>query len=403
MNATFCRGRRAVAIGLLSVTALILSSCVELIGQRFFVYYHADEDVLEVVIFYDGVHRNRGHHDQQRTEEQIHEFIRDGNVMLLDWWGHIEVGELADAAEETDRSETERRVLQHLAEHLEVETLGHARSGPGQISGVQRVTIAEFSTLVDRLDALIAEGLERYVEKPPRGARRTAQLLAEALEAEYRWLELDGQVLTFNAPLDRREWTMARHEAFDWLIDRLAELIDAPEQFHEAEADLRRGMVTLANLPLHYSDRDGELRISIGHRETANTYPFHIRDADDYNKDLVDTVRDEAPHNVNRELALHKLDAEAHPLRDELKGLAEHGPVDVAIRGLLALVEADDQHASAAAEALDSFAGRWNEAAHSPEAPGARPDAEGEQRRWLRRWQRWLERVEQFPISSAAQ
>ncbi len=399
MNSLFCRGRRAVAIGLLAITALILSSCVELIGQRFIVHYDSDADVLEVLIFYDGVHRNRDHHDQQRTEEQIHEFIRDGNVMLLDWWGHVEVGELADAAEEADRSEAERRVLQHLAEHLEVEALGHARSGPGQISGVQRLTIAEFSTLVDRLDALVAEQLERYVEQPPHSARRTARLLKEALEADHRWLELDGQGLEFNAPIDRREWAIARHKALDGLIDLLAETVDAPEQFQKTERDLRGGMVTLANLPLHYSDRDGELRISIGHREMANTYPFYIRDADEYNEDLVDKVRDEVPRDVNRELALYKVDAEAHPLRDELTGLAEHGPVDLAIRGLVALVEADDQHASAAAKALDSFAARWNEAAHSPEAPGARPEAEGEQRRWLRQWQRWLERVERFPVS----
>ena len=388
---------RLPVVALIVGLCLLVASCVELIGQRFIVHYDRGADVLEVLIFYDGVHRNREQKSVEESAEQVRQFIQKGNVMLLDWWGHIEVADLAEMAGDEELSDPQRAVLAHLSQHMRVEAVGHARSGPGQVSGVQRVTIGRFSELIEALNRLLDETFTDLAQEPPKPLQRTMRLWQQAADDGHRWLRLDGQAIAFHAPVDRREWAMARSDLLDSLVDDLKRVTHDAEQFEQVERDLRLAVTFLANVPLTYSDRDGELRLSLGHSRSANTYPFRIREEGRYNEDLEQVIQEVAPLDVTRKLALGALKPDAHSPAGAVAMLAEHGPVELKIRGLIGLVEAEDEHAAAAAEMLDDFAARWNQQRKSPAAPDPQPRQDQAREAWLEQWREWAATVELFP------
>ena len=83
--------RRRASIGLwLSVAMLAaLSGCVELTGQRITWFYDQAKDELQILLYYDGIH-DSGSGTEPGT---IANFVRDGNVMLLDWPFHVQMAE----------------------------------------------------------------------------------------------------------------------------------------------------------------------------------------------------------------------------------------------------------------------------------------------------------------------
>ena len=92
---------------MLAVLLLFLPGCVQLTGQRITWWYDRAKDELQVLIHYDGIH-DSGNDQNGKGTEQIPPFVREGNVMLLDWPFQLEMAAVRKKAGKGGRADRSR-------------------------------------------------------------------------------------------------------------------------------------------------------------------------------------------------------------------------------------------------------------------------------------------------------
>src|SRR5437764_909540 len=111
--------------------ALFFPSCVELDGQRLSFFYDAARDEMRVLLFYDGIHDKP---DGTKGAEQIPEFVKSGSVMLLDWWGQLDLAAIRAGVAATQPAEGQpaqtlgqRAVMKAIIDSIRTEPIAHYR------------------------------------------------------------------------------------------------------------------------------------------------------------------------------------------------------------------------------------------------------------------------------------
>ena len=140
---------RFLIVGLVLLAA---PGCVELTGQRITWSYDAAKDELQILLFYDGVH-DSGTDQYGKGAEQIPQFVKHGDFMLLNWPLHFDRAkaeqEVNDPLFSSDGREFDRACL-----IVRTEPIGYYREPDGRLGAAQRVTIPAAKKFFARLNGI---------------------------------------------------------------------------------------------------------------------------------------------------------------------------------------------------------------------------------------------------------
>lgn len=415
--------RRASAALVLALVAL-LASCTELDGQRISIRYDAAADVLHVLLHYDGIHEKDG--DSPDGREQIPAFLAGGDVLLLDWFGHVEMKEIREEAEKEGTPPALKAFLRALAGSVKARAVGHYRDPRGRIGAVQHVEVRDASVLVRKANAALNEGILAGREDPE--WRRTAARMKAGAREGRQWIFIDGHAVGITFAADPAEWALIRRKAVRDVAREYAEerrkeegdaAPDVPEEappgetpeaaaLRIAEAERREaaareatprdrglGLAFLGLSPAALVETAESVTFRIGDPGRPSTLRIPLRDVDD--RSLDEVVMRNVPRDLDGALADRVLGVAAAEDPD-LLDLLRWGPPEEKGRVLLLRARnATGGERDAAMAGLAAFAEAWNRDVGVPPAPvaGTRdggvviPDPREDPEGHLRSWAAW--------------
>jgi hypothetical protein len=371
--------RRIPLLLLLTLTTLWLASCVELEGQRISFFHDQTKDELRVLIFYDGVHDSG---ENGNGAEQLPAFVKNGDILLLDWIGHVERDRIQGAADDAE-SPPAKRALAQASLAITSRPIGHYRDGSGEIGAAQLVVIPRVSEWLKKLNAFLDEAVQR---QEPTGWRRTNALWKEAGKRGYTWVSLDGHAIRVRFPVEPDEWAAMRAAGVAGLLSELVSQDEAGER----EATARMLAQAIASAPLAYEEADGEVRIRIGDPNRPSTLRFTLRD--EYQPNLEAAVTAEVPAALSPAVGQQVLgqpQAEA-----AIADVIAWGPPEEAARGLFELSRGQGEAATTAKQKLDAWAAQWDQTHGHRRAPDAGAAADA--------WREWFRQMRYFPAEAPA-
>lgn len=377
---------------LLAVLLVLLPGCVQLTGQRITWCYDRAKDELQVLIDYDGIH-DSGNDNNGKGTEQIPPFVREGNVMLLDWPFQLDMAELrkkADEKAEKSGPELLERDWARLFLSLKTEAVGYYREPDGRIGAVQRITVPRASEFLAKANGLISRQILEASPVSDETMKRTVDRICTAARQGHTWIRLDGQSIRIDVPVHPDEWAGFKvqhlHEAAKCVADFLAPKATTHEKV--AYLGLLQG---LTSAPISYLERDDRVEFVLGRAKTPSTAHFEIRS--DYEPSLEKVVAKSVKTNVDQTAADALLQPNAAAC-DRIRALLDWGPPEDRVRALMSAAQGGDAARKTAAIAqLASWARRWNEEHGVPQAPtieGGSFDPVA--------WNKWYAAMRQYPV-----
>lgn len=381
--------KRIFLLAAAGAIAITLTGCVELTGQRIAWRYDAGADTLEALLFYDGVHNSKD--EDADAPQQLADFVRNGDVMIADWFLHWQLGELRRAADDANADPATRQLGEAL-KSVTVRTIGHYREPGGRIGAAQLVTIAQARRFVEAINGSLNRALSENAEQNPPaedGFRRTQEAIAKAAKAGHSWLAIDGQALRVTVPVDDREWAANKGKVLTQLFN--------PDGNERGEEE-RRGMRLLAQLlsatPVSYVERSGAIDVTIGRTDQTSVLRFDIRDA--YSDNLAKALTDAAPTYLDAQVADWLLaGAPADKSPAGVKQVVEFGPPEAHVAALLSIAQRlGDEPKAEAAKRLAAFGDRWRDGPGLPEIPPTMDDRAA----YFDAWRGWYGAMKSWPL-----
>lgn len=370
---------------LLEIVLLVISGCVELTSQRISWFYDAPKDELCILIHYDGIH-DSGDGD----DEQVREFVKNGDVMFRDWIGHLEMAYYRRQLQDPNTEPLEKDWAR-LVTSIKTELVGYYREPDGRMGAAQLVTIPKARAFVRKLNGLISrEILEEEINKDDPMAR-TQQRIRAAAKDGHQWLTLDGHSIRFTLPVHPDEWLRARGK---FLEDRFKELAEALKADVEGEkmTDIKAGVQMLSSVPVSYIESADQVTFVLGRPKMPSTWRMKLQD--EYEPSLENVVVETVKVDLDKALAEMLLDKDARPSA-LLSAVRSFGPPEEQVRALMAAAQnGDDKQKKAAIERLGSWAKQWNRDHGVPKAPKMRDKLED----YLAAWKKWYGQMRQYPI-----
>jgi hypothetical protein len=386
--------RLMLAAGLLA----LLGGCVELDGQRFSWCYDPATDELQILIHYDGVH-DSGNDKYGKGAEQIPKFVRDGDVMVLDWPFQFSREAVRRTAAEPAGNPQERKMAQAIArlvEDVRIEPIGYYREPDGKMGAAQRITIPRAKSFVKKVNELINTGIVEELQKgrsqkdqpKPSSMPRTLERIEAAAKSGHQWVTLDGQAVRVVVPVHPGEWNRAKGET---IADAAKAIAGGDEKFQKSAEEFMNLFRVCAFTPLGYLDRGDEIEVVIGRAKTTSTLRAEIRDGHKPNLEnaIVETVKTD----LDEQLAAALLDEDAKP-SPAIAAVLKFGPPEDQVRALITAFEKGDaKKKEAVVERLNRFAAEWNRDRVVPEAPKDLPATTSD----LTAWKEWYAAVKHYP------
>jgi hypothetical protein len=371
----------------LAVLLLLIPGCVQLTGQRITWFYDQAKDELQILIHYDGIH-DSGNDNNGKGTEQIPQFVREGNVMLLDWPFQLDMAALHKKAEESGAKLLERDWARLLLS-LKTEAVGYYREPDGRVGAVQRITVPRASEFVAKANSLISR---QILESPPAGdatVARTVQRIVAAARQGHAWIRLDGQSIRIDVSVDPDEWAACKaqflHNAAKYAAQALG-----PKATAEEKAAYLWNLQGLTSAPVSYVEKDDGVEFALGRAKTPSTWRYQIRS--EYEPSLEKVVAETVKTNVDETAAGALLEPNA-AASEAIRALLDWGPPEARVRALMSAAGGGDAARKAAAIGqLASWARRWNEARGAAQAPSMEAASYDPAA-----WKKWYAAMRQFP------
>ena len=374
-----------VALGL---ACLAVAACVELTGQRITWFHDAANDTLVVLVHYDGIHDSKN--GEPAEPGAIADFVRDGDVMLVDWWGRLDMKSYRERAQRTDPlvAGAAKLVLR-----LRAEPLGHYREPDGRIGGLQRITISGISSFVKQANALFSQAVLQGEVFETKDLPRSVARMHEAARAGHAWFALRGHSIRFTLPVHPAEWARAKADGLEKLFREIFQDAASRDQEKRSkwERELRLLVHALTSAPFSYLDEGDRVTFILGCEDRPTTWRLPLRES--YRPNLEKDVIQAAPTDLDRTVAqalLHPGD-DAPTIRTTLLAW---GPPEDQVRALCATARHDPEARTAALDRLAKWSEDWNRDVGVPRAPERTDDVEA----WLRAWDRWYAEVVCRPV-----
>lgn len=381
---------------LLLLALLALYGCVSLTGQRITWFHDALKDTFYILIQYDGIHEGKG--SNAMGKNQIPKFIADGDIMILDWFLHMERDEIDRSKASTDPVES---AAARLVDRVDVEVLGRYREPDGRVGAAQIVTIKDFKAFLKEGNRLINAALTR-LDREALVARakkigelwRTLDNILGAAQAGHTWVVAKGHSLQVTVPFHRDEWAETKGMV---VLDLMREVAGEISKDAKSKAVAENLIRSLAGVPFSLSESGGIVTLTVGDPKAPRT--FHIQFRDEYNKKLEPVVTEHVKTDLDAELRELLFDRQAKASAS-LRRVKHWMPPEVEVAALLEATRARPDLADAAkADAtvardraikqLHAFGRRWNEDQGHPEAPNAKGV---DQTEYLKAWAKWYAR-----------
>jgi len=360
----------------LSLLVLMVTACVRIAGQRFSWYHDQANDTLRILIHYDGIHEGTGR--QAKGAEQIPKFVKDGDILVLDWWGHLEMGPIREKLKNGNLLE---KMVAKMLTSFQARAAGHYVDPTGRIGALQVITVPKVSRFVKKLNELVCAAAiaGKLADK---GMPKTSELQKEEARNRHEWIRLDGHAIHVRIPIHPDEASKAKSDFLLGLVSR-AFAKEGPEH----KALVRRVVKQIAAAPVSVILEEELLTLVFGYKTRTCTIRLTCRD--DYNPKLEDVVKESVTTDLDREFAaalvaqLEATDQGEPPRLPGLFGdLEEWGPPEEQVRALLAVAKAPengkrlpkmsaDATRDKAFAALAVFGKSWNKRGLVPKAPAS--------------------------------
>lgn len=371
---------------------LVLYGCVELTGQRFTWFHDVLNDTFYVLIQYDGIHEGSG--SNRKGKDQIPEFIKDEDIMVLDWFFHMRRKEIGRSKE---RKDPVKAAAARLVDRLKVEVLGRYREPDGRVGAAQLVTIEKFKDFLKEANRLINASLVRLdretvvsqAKEEGELWRTLDRILAAAMRGRT-WVVARGHSLQVSVPVHQDEWAEAKGAA---ILDTVKELVRGFAKDAEKTELLVR---SLAGNAFSYAESGDMVTVTLGNPAVPRT--IHVQIRAEYNEQLEAVVVDHV--EVDLDGVLRRPPQKGVEANAVLRKVRHWLPREVEIGALLGATEVrtelvDLERAKAelardeAIKRLHVIGARWNEDRGHPEAPTAKGTSQAE---YLAGWHRWYAR-----------
>lgn len=397
-------GWRAARIALCGCVLLVLWACAVFQGQRITLFHDVPGDELLLVIHYDGIHEQRGNGNGKL---QIEQFVREGEILFLDWPLHLPTGEarkmIAAGGDLTSLPRT-RALVRYLLEHGSVTFLGSYRDFDGRVGAAQLVRVPGAREFVRLANQALDEALIETQEVEAGWSQTRARMLGEA-STGAQWITLDGHAVRLSAPVHPDEWAYLKarglSEVLSEMFSRGAKKGSSEGHALAVEARIRKVVQALTAVPLSYQEHDGRVTVQIGLPQRPSTLRFHLRDS--YESSLEETVHAHGGGDLDGRI----LGAQRAGVGEEGEGLEFSAellkllPPEERVRALIREAERDDAEVRRRAFSdLGAFATRWNENS-LPRAPVMAIDLDDDARAVaLEAWKRWYRQMIVFPLDA---
>lgn len=360
--------RRCIAVAF--VIAIVSAACVELTGQRIAWFHDVERDELRFLLAYDGVHDDEKQENAilgrgPTGKEQLEGFVKAGNVMIFDWFFHLDRKKLEESLS-SDESGPARRAFAEVAHSVAVSNVGHYRDHDGRIGALQHIVIPGARRFLAELNAAIRESIVAEFGGGDGAATRSRRLLLDACETEHDFLALDGQSFVITIPIDREEYRAAKREFFVEMF-RDARKLQADELTEVADTVRAVGGI-VSSLATSWTEEPDRLRIVLGDRDRSNLLRVTLRD--EYEDNLETDVARLVPASLD-EAVLDNAIAPQPPRRGTpLSDLLAFGPPELVAFALARVADdPNSPNAEAARGKLLAMANAWNDAGRLPAAP----------------------------------
>ncbi|MCK6482039.1 MAG: hypothetical protein L6R43_18405 [Planctomycetes bacterium] len=403
--------RRRLRLPILAFLLLFLASCVEVDGQRITLSYDREADVLRLLLHYDGIHDKE---DGKKGADQLATFVAEGDLMLLDWYGHVEMAELRKEAGKEPGFPALGAFKAALVDSVKCTVVGHYRDHRGTLGALQLVEVRRASALVRKANAALNEAILGRI--PESEWARTADRMRPGAAEEKQWIFLDGHSVGISFPAHPAEWSRNKVEFIADGVKETARKVadldarvaeEAPEEVVEvpveagmeppsaAEAEAsseererrqareRRSAEAGAGFfgqflgmsPVAIVETAESVMVRIGDPGRPSTFRFRLRDEELANMDAA--VLGVAPRSLDDALADRLLGGPV-PEDPGVRADLEWGPPEEAVRALLArAASSSGERRKAALDGLVAFAARWNREVGIPRAPAPGETAGG--------------------------
>lgn len=355
-----------------------LTACIELEGQRITIDYDRGRDHLTVLISYDGIHDHEAG-DLEESIQKLGRFVDGGDIMLVDWFGHIDRKEMREWSETVPKEDPEAspevtELVRALNRNMTVEILGHYRDPRGRIGAIQKIEISQVSRVIElangAINATIVGDIEPESEREPMGS-----IFLDAARNGWDWIGFDGKALAGRFPVPEG-WAYERSEFVRSLLDYWAEQMDAFQSGDLFSPDAFLPAIAALSI----DQAPGMVTVRVGYREEPTTIRLGLRRG--YKDNVAGAVIEAVPTQFDRRLseelltgdndveALSILGLRAIPHEDQVRAVLwarSNGQRDSADRWLVA------------------FKAYWEQRHRYPAAPASRPsDPE-----WEADWGTW--------------
>ena len=350
---------------------LACTACVRFTSQRLTFVHLPQQDELQVLILYDGVH-----HDGTKTPKEVAtriEAVLEGRELVLSEWPFAFQLELVEAtARRKNAGPALRSFCATLLENLKVQPLGRFDNPDGQLCAAVQVRVTKFQRLLASANAalrelVLADPRARLLGNQYPGSGR---LLAEWARAQKDFLAFEGQALRCMFPVEPREWQV-------WKVTTLRDHLESMRAARPA-ADTDP-LLQLAGNPIGLEESGGQVTVTIGNARSADAQTLRLRLRDQYEDNLRDPFTERVPALTPAMLpAFAPREELARPWIDALRAAAT-----------------DPAAAAQAQRQLQEFARRWSESRLEPATPGQDGD--------LAAWRSWYRRAAAFPFAAGTQ
>lgn len=378
---------RLTSLMLLGAALFLVPACVELTGQRISWFHDEANDELRILIFYDGIH-DSGSDKHGKGSEQISQFVKNGDVMIMDWWCHFDMEELRKAADDPDAEAVEREEGRLITTSIRSEPIGYYREPDGRIGAAQLVSIPNLNDFLRRLNTTISVGItaaeadDKDAEMP-----RTSQRMRAVAEDGHQWVTLDGHAILFKIPVHPDEWARYKGKFLRDLFDAVVEALGDDGVY--ADRIIMQG---LSSVPVSYVDQGDWVTFVLGQRDAPGTLRLAVRD--EYEASLEQVVIGEAKVDLDKSLA-EKVLGTGSTLSSPLSDILRWGPPEEQIRALIAVAGSDEgEQKEAAIVRLESWAEGWRVDHGIPKAPPKMEDLTS----YLLAWAQFYHALKEYPI-----
>jgi len=370
----------------ITVAAALLAfcGCIELTGQRITMRYDQAADRIYLLFHYDGIHNSeRG--TQKEAERSLRRFVAEGEVMLLDWFGHFPTKRVRGELDDEDLTPRVREFGALALDSMEVRNLGRYRDLDGRIGAAQMVVFNQGRKLIAAGNAAIneaflamddAEGDEMLERTFPRWRELAAQ--------DYEWITLEGNSLVWHCEVDPTEWLRLKLQFIKEMADYVTPASD------EAPADPQAALLAAAPLSIAQTARHVDARIGF----VAQPWTFRLEwRRDDYESNVESVVEEILPEDLDATIAHHLLNGV--PASGDFGEVLAWGPAEEQVRAVLRAERREfPLHIQRSPQQwLADFGARWNAGRGSPAAPEPAED----QADYMARWADWYRAVVSGP------